>query len=167
MLRVLARSFVSSRTRSRCSWPTRARMLTPFARTPTRPRSRPLSQAKRNRRNPVPHDRAKHKQRNLLKRPFNTLKNWRRIATRYDKTRGPSLGFANLASALSWLPFVDDVLKKILPSFRSMLRSTQDDRGPAGPRQGAGRPPPAQAALSLFGRWSALACSWLKLTALG
>ncbi|MDZ5451681.1 IS5 family transposase, partial [Labrys sp. ZIDIC5] len=36
------------------------------------------------------------------------LKNWRRIATRYDKTRESYLGFVSLASALLWLPFVHE-----------------------------------------------------------
>lgn len=44
--------------------------------------------AKSNRRNPVPHDREKYRWRNLVDRLFNKLKNWRRIATRYNKTQG-------------------------------------------------------------------------------
>lgn len=43
--------------------------------------------AKGNRRNPVPHDREKYRWRNLVERLFNKLKNWHRIATRYDKTQ--------------------------------------------------------------------------------
>ncbi len=43
--------------------------------------------AKTNRRNPAPHDRAKYRWRNQIERLFNKLKNWRRIATRYDKTK--------------------------------------------------------------------------------
>lgn len=64
--------------------------------------------AKCNRRDPVPHDRTKYKLRNLVERLFNKLKNWRRIATRYDKTKESYLGFVNLASALLWIPFVHD-----------------------------------------------------------
>lgn len=62
--------------------------------------------AKANRRYPVPHDRMKYRWRNRIERLFNKLKNWRRIATRYDKTAESYLGFVNLASALLWLPFV-------------------------------------------------------------
>lgn len=62
--------------------------------------------AKANRRNPAPHDRVKYSWRNRIERLFNKLKNWRRIATRYDKTAESYLGFVNLASALLWLPFV-------------------------------------------------------------
>src|SRR3546814_1358125 len=42
--------------------------------------------AKSNRRTPIPHDRAKYRWRNLIERLFSKLKNWRRVATRYDKT---------------------------------------------------------------------------------
>jgi len=64
--------------------------------------------AKVNRRNPAPHDRAKYKWRNLIERLFNKLKNWRRIATRYDKTKESYLGFVALASAKLWIPFVHE-----------------------------------------------------------
>ncbi len=42
---------------------------------------------KSNRRQPIPHDKAKYKWRNQIERLFNKLKNWRRVATRYDKTK--------------------------------------------------------------------------------
>lgn len=54
--------------------------------------------AKSNRREPIPHDRQKYKLRNLVERLFNKLKNWRRIATRYDKTKESYLGFVSLVS---------------------------------------------------------------------
>jgi transposase len=62
--------------------------------------------AKANRRNPAPHDPRKYRLRNLVERLFNKLKNWRRVATRYDKTRESYLGFVALASIKLWLPFV-------------------------------------------------------------
>jgi transposase len=62
--------------------------------------------AKANRRNPTPHDRAKYRWRNRIERLFNKLKNWRRVATRHDKTAESYIGFVSLASALLWLPFV-------------------------------------------------------------
>jgi transposase len=62
--------------------------------------------AKRNRRNPAPHDRLKYRWRNRIERLFSKLKNWRRVATRYDKTADSYIGFVSLASALLWLPFV-------------------------------------------------------------
>ena len=64
--------------------------------------------AKANRRNPLPHDREKYRWRNLIERLFNKLKNWRRVATRYDKTAESYLGFVTLASVKLWLPFVHD-----------------------------------------------------------
>jgi transposase len=64
--------------------------------------------AKRGRRNPAPHDRDKYRQRSRIEQLFNKLKNWRRVATRYDKTRGSYLGFVSIASALLWSPFVHE-----------------------------------------------------------
>jgi transposase len=64
--------------------------------------------AKRGRRNPASHDRDKYRLRSRIEQLFNKLKNWRRIATRYDKTRTSYLGFVNIASALLWLPFVHE-----------------------------------------------------------
>ena len=65
--------------------------------------------AKSNRRTPIPHDREKYRWRNLIERLFSKLKNWRRVATRYDKTAESYLGFVTLASIKLWLPFVHDV----------------------------------------------------------
>lgn len=62
--------------------------------------------AKSNRREPIPHDREKYRSRNLVERLFNKLKNWRRIAARYDKTKESYLGFVNIVSVLQWTPFV-------------------------------------------------------------
>lgn len=64
--------------------------------------------AKINRRMPAPHDRAKYRWRNLIERLFNKLKNWRRVATRYDKTRESYLGFVALASIKLWISFVHE-----------------------------------------------------------
>jgi transposase len=71
--------------------------------------------AKRNRQNPAPHDREKYRWRNLIERLFNCprgdaggvkIKNWRRIATRYDKTKQSDLGFVAPVSIKLWIPFV-------------------------------------------------------------
>ena len=64
--------------------------------------------ARSNRRNPVLHDREKYRRRNLVERLFNKLKNWRRVATRYDKTKESYLGFVALASIKLWIPFVHE-----------------------------------------------------------
>lgn len=62
--------------------------------------------AKRGRKHPALHDRQKYRLRSRIEQLFGKLKNWRRVATRYDKTRTSYLGFVSLASALLWLPFV-------------------------------------------------------------
>lgn len=64
--------------------------------------------AKSNRRIAIPHNREKYRWRNLVERLFSKLKNWRRIATRYDKTKESYLGFVALASIKLWIPFVHD-----------------------------------------------------------
>lgn len=60
--------------------------------------------AKRNRKNLAPHDAEKYKWRDLIERLFNKLKNWRRVATRYDKTSQSYLGFVAIAAIKLWLP---------------------------------------------------------------
>lgn len=64
--------------------------------------------AKSNRRSPIAHDREKYRWRNLIERLFNKLKNWRRVATRYDKTAVSYLGFVALASVKLSIPFVHE-----------------------------------------------------------
>jgi transposase len=48
-------------------------------------------------------DAAIYKGRNVVERCFNKLKNWRGIATRYDKTARSYLGGLTLAAALIWI----------------------------------------------------------------
>ncbi len=64
--------------------------------------------AKSNRCNPAPHDREKYRWRNLIERLLDKLKNWRRIAPRYDKTKESYLGFVALASVKLWISFVHE-----------------------------------------------------------
>ncbi|MGQ3241670.1 IS5 family transposase [Shinella sp.] len=64
--------------------------------------------AKSNRRDPIPHDKAKQKWRNQIEHLFNKLKNWRRVATRYDKTKESYLGFVAIAAVKLWMPFVHE-----------------------------------------------------------
>jgi len=42
---------------------------------------------KRGRRNPALHDRDKYRQRSRVEQLFNKLKNWRRVATRYEQNQ--------------------------------------------------------------------------------
>ncbi|MFT8613565.1 MAG: IS5 family transposase [Gluconobacter oxydans] len=60
--------------------------------------ARPVIPAKRRRRNPASHDRHAYKLRNRIERMFNRLKNWRRVATRYDKTALSFKSFLNIAA---------------------------------------------------------------------
>ncbi len=41
-------------------------------------------------------------------RLFSSLKNWRRIATRYDRSKGSYLGFVTIAAIKFWLPFAHE-----------------------------------------------------------
>ena len=59
---------------------------------------------KANRRTPVPFDKALYKARNIIERAFNRLKDWRAIATRYDKTASNFLaGVCLVAAVIYWL----------------------------------------------------------------
>lgn len=48
-------------------------------------------------------DRERYKGRNVVERCFCRLKQWRRVATRYDKRAETYLAFVTLASILIWL----------------------------------------------------------------
>ena len=53
---------------------------------------------------PYPLDRAAYRRRNLIERLFGRLKNWRRIATRYDRLASNFLAAVCIAAAVSyWL----------------------------------------------------------------
>jgi transposase len=59
---------------------------------------------KSNRKTAILYDTDKYKNRNRIERMFNKLKNWRRVATRYDKTATSFLGFITIAAIHQWLP---------------------------------------------------------------
>ena len=52
---------------------------------------------------PNPFDKHLYKERHLVEFFFNRLKQYRRVATRYEKTARNFLGFVFLASSLLWL----------------------------------------------------------------
>jgi len=56
-----------------------------------------------NRKEPLPHDRERYKQRNRIERCFGTLKKHRRLATRFDRNDACLLSFVFLAASLLWL----------------------------------------------------------------
>ena len=57
----------------------------------------------RSRTTPLPYSRAMYRARNLIERLWNRLKDWRRVATRYDKLAENYLAGVKLASARSWM----------------------------------------------------------------
>jgi transposase len=64
----------------------------------------PVIPPKANRREHIDCDVVAYKDRNRVERMFNKLKQFRRIATRYDKTATSFLGFLALAAAKLWMP---------------------------------------------------------------
>jgi len=58
---------------------------------------------KRNRINPRDYDKDLYKERNQVERMFAKLKEFRRIATRYDKLIRNFMGFVKLAAIYLWL----------------------------------------------------------------
>lgn len=65
---------------------------------------RPVIPPKANRKAPPFCDYRAYKDRNRIERMFNRLKQFRRIATRYDKTRKSFEAFLALAAIKIWLP---------------------------------------------------------------
>ena len=51
---------------------------------------------------PIPHDARAYRQRNLVERMFCRLKDYRRVATRYDKLARNFLAGTLIAAALTW-----------------------------------------------------------------
>jgi transposase len=64
----------------------------------------PVIPPKSNRREPIPCDFRRYRDRNRIERMFGHLKQFRRIATRYDKTALSFASFLNLAAIRKWLP---------------------------------------------------------------
>jgi transposase len=54
------------------------------------------------RKRPIPYDHIAYKQRNLIERMFGRLKDFRRIATRYDKLAQNYLAAVTLAATVTW-----------------------------------------------------------------
>jgi transposase len=60
-----------------------------------------------NRKVPIKYDREAYKRRNLIERCVNRLKQFRRIATRYEKTARVYLSMLCIASSLIWIKTVN------------------------------------------------------------
>ena len=56
----------------------------------------------RSRRKPIPYDRVAYRERNRIERAFCSLKDWRRLATRYDKLARNFLSAVALAAVTLW-----------------------------------------------------------------
>lgn len=63
----------------------------------------PIIPMRRSRKVLVPIDDHIYALRNRIERCFNRLKNWRRLATRYDKTADSYLGFVLIAAVRLWM----------------------------------------------------------------
>jgi len=55
-----------------------------------------------NRKQPIPYNKTIYRQRNLIERMFARLKDFRRVATRYDKLARNFLAGALIAAAVVW-----------------------------------------------------------------
>lgn len=64
----------------------------------------PIIPPKANRREHIPCDFRRYRDRNRIERMFGHLKQQRRIATRYDKTALSFASFLNLAAIRKWIP---------------------------------------------------------------
>lgn len=56
----------------------------------------------RSRKKPIPHDVAAYRERNRIERAFCRLKDWRRIATRYDKLAANFASAVAIAATIIW-----------------------------------------------------------------
>ena len=65
--------------------------------------SKPVIPPRPNRRRPHAYDRHLYKERNQIERCFAKLKQFRRVATRYDKLLINFLGFVTMATIVIWL----------------------------------------------------------------
>ena len=75
------------------------------------------------RRTPYPLDRAAYKRRNVIERMFCKLKNWRRIATRYDQlARQLSLAASLLAAIIICLDLIESASLALLWQIKSSER---------------------------------------------
>ena len=64
----------------------------------------PCIPSRRNRRTPIPHDEELYRKRHVIENSFAKLKDWRRVATRYDRCPEVFLSACTLAAVVKfWL----------------------------------------------------------------
>jgi transposase len=68
---------------------------------------RPVIPPKSNRKELLYYSKCQYKKRNLVERCFNKLKQFRQVATRYDRHASAYLAFAKLAAVRLWLRFYE------------------------------------------------------------
>ena len=67
----------------------------------------PVIPPRPNRKTPIEYDREAYKRRDLVERCDNRLKQFRRIATRYEKTTRAYLSMLSIAAARRWIKTVN------------------------------------------------------------
>jgi transposase len=67
----------------------------------------PVIPPRSNRSTPIEYDREAYKRRNLVERCVNRMKQFRRIATRYEKTARAYLSMLSIAAAMLWIKTVN------------------------------------------------------------
>ena len=67
----------------------------------------PVIPPRSNRKTPIDYDRQAYRRRNLIERCVNRLKQFRRIATRYEKTARAFLSMLCIAAAKLWIKIVN------------------------------------------------------------
>ena len=70
-------------------------------------KSKPLIPPKSNRRDVIYYNKKQYKKRNLVERCFKKLKQFRHVATRYDRNTSAYLAFAKRAAVRLWLRFYE------------------------------------------------------------
>jgi len=90
----------------RCSL-TRPMTAIPFAPTSETAASKAVIPPRVNRTESIDYDKKLYRLRNLIERLVNKLKQYRRIATRYEKTARSYLSMVSLGAILLWIKFVN------------------------------------------------------------
>ena len=86
----------------------------------------PVIPPRSNRKTPIEYDREAYKRRNLIERCVNRLKQFRRIATRYEKTARAYLSMLCIAAARLWINRQHGLVTKSLwPCQNSFMRSSR------------------------------------------
>jgi len=86
---------------------TKAMIAMRFATISQSAASNPVIPPRSNRTTPIDYDREAYKRRNLIERCVNRLKQFRRIATRYEKTARAFVSMLCIAAARTWIKTVN------------------------------------------------------------